>query len=469
MADIRPNDGPQREFCRTAADIAIYGGAAGSGKSFALLYAAAKYTHVPGYTGVVFRRTAPELVGGGSLWELATQLYPVIGARYRESPVLECRFPSNALIEFRHLQHDKDKHAHQGKQYSFIGFDEVTHFEPSQFWYLVSRMRSTCGVRPFLRATCNPDPDSFIRTLIDWWIDADGYPIPERSGVLRWFVRDGDELVWGEHDELARRFPKLPATSLTFIPAKLADNPKLLEKDPAYEARLLSLPTVERERLLYGNWNIRPAAGDYFKREWFPIVDETPGEVAARLRAWDKAATEPSESNPDPDWTRGARVALLRDGRIVIEDIVGLRGRPLAVETAMRNTAEQDGRAVPIVLWQDPGQAGVVDVEHTLEVLFGFAVKVLRTSKDKETYAGAWSAKAERGKVLLVRGPWNEAFLGEAGAFPKGRHDDAIDAVSLAVQALAGGVTDYDYTPAKEERDRDEWDEDDSTVSRGAL
>ena len=185
MADIRPNDGPQREFCRTTADIAIYGGAAGSGKSFALLYAAAKYTHVPGYTGVVFRRTAPELVGGGSLWELATQLYPVIGARYRESPVLECRFPSNALIEFRHLQHDKDKHAHQGKQYSFIGFDEVTHFEPSQFWYLVSRMRSTCGVRPFLRATCNPDPDSFVRTLIDWWIDADGYPIPERSSMLR--------------------------------------------------------------------------------------------------------------------------------------------------------------------------------------------------------------------------------------------------------------------------------------------
>ncbi|MCB9658665.1 MAG: hypothetical protein H6726_13530 [Sandaracinaceae bacterium] len=100
------------------------------------------------------------------------------------TPVLKWRFAcgggGSSLIDFLHLQLEKHKLDHQGKQYAAIFFDELTHFTRGQFWYLVSRLYSTCGVRPFLRATCNPDPDSFVRKLIDWW--PRGLVIPSAPG-----------------------------------------------------------------------------------------------------------------------------------------------------------------------------------------------------------------------------------------------------------------------------------------------
>jgi hypothetical protein len=177
----------------------------------------------------------------------------------------------------------------------------LTHFSERQFWYLTSRSRSTCGVRPYVRATCNPDPDSFVRRLIDWWIGEDGLAIQERSGVLRWFVRDGDDLVWGDSsEELSARFPQVDADgnriylpkSLTFVPASHDDNTALLAADPGYRATLMALPLVDRSRLLGGNWNVRDAAGSYFRRQWFPILEQAPhpSEVVCGLYAVNAAS-----------------------------------------------------------------------------------------------------------------------------------------------------------------------------------
>src|SRR5690606_17779891 len=136
-------------------------------------------------------------------------------------------------IEFRHLQRDDTVHEHQGRQYAFIGFDELTHFTERQFWYMVSRLRSTSGVKPYVRATCNPDPDSFVAKLVEWWIGPDGYPIPERSGVLRWFVRVDDELHWYDSEAEARaEHHEAEPLSLTFIASRPADNNALIAKDP---------------------------------------------------------------------------------------------------------------------------------------------------------------------------------------------------------------------------------------------
>lgn len=433
---LESNPGPQRDFLATNADIAFYGGAAGGGKSYAVLLDGARWCRDPNFGGLILRREAVDLIGAGSIWEKGAEMYAPFGARLRENP-RDCRFPSGATIEFTHLQHEKDVFGHQGKQYSWIAFEELTHFTKSQFWYMISRLRTEAKVRPYVRATCNPDPDSFVAEMVAWWIGDDGYAIPERSGVVRYFVRDleTDVLEWADTREelLAKYNDPDRITSFTFILSRLKDNPKV---DPTYRGALLSLPLVERERLLGdgergGNWKIRPAAGLYFKRSFFDIVDRVPGKITKLVRAWDKAATEAAPGK-DPDWTRGPKVGRLEDGRLIVLHLESLRGRPLAVDQAMRAMAAQDGIECEVACWQDPGQAGVVDAEHVRSVLSGFRVHIERASKDKVTYAGPVSSDAEARRILLLRGPWNDEFIAELESFPGKAHDDIVDALSLA-------------------------------------
>jgi len=135
--------------------------------------------------GAVFRRSTVQVRNEGGLWDESEKLYPAIGASPKEH-VLQWSFPSGASVSFAHLEHDKTVLNWQGSQIPLICFDELTHFSAKQFWYMVSRNRSMSGVRPYIRATCNPDADSWVVEFISWWIDQDtGLPIPERAGVLR--------------------------------------------------------------------------------------------------------------------------------------------------------------------------------------------------------------------------------------------------------------------------------------------
>jgi diadenosine tetraphosphate (Ap4A) HIT family hydrolase len=190
-------------------------------------------------------------------------------------------FPSGARISFRHLNQENDVLGWQGSQIPFIGYDELTHYSAFQFWYMFSRLRSTSGVRPYIRATTNPDAESWVADLLEWWIDQDsgsptyGLPIPERSGVIRYFARINNELMWADSiEDLVSRHgcDYLDAKSFTFIPAKITDNPILMKKDPAYLANLKALTRVERARLLDGNWKVRPKAGDYFPRDAITVI-----------------------------------------------------------------------------------------------------------------------------------------------------------------------------------------------------
>jgi len=234
----------------------------------------------------------------------------------------------------------------QGAQIALICFDELTHFTAHQFYYLLSRNRSTCGVRPYIRATCNPDADSWVADFLTWWIDQEtGLPIPERAGVLRYFIRVAEKTIWADRPEelmhqmthwqdLPPGADPLRPISVTFIPAKVADNPALLRVNPEYLTWLLSLPLLERERLLGGNWKIRPAAGLYFKREWCAVVDQVPADLEV-VRYWDLAATEKTELN-DPDWTVGLKLG--RDDKRGVARCGARTGEPGGCrETAARN------------------------------------------------------------------------------------------------------------------------------------
>ena len=191
--------------------------------------------------------------------------------------------------------------------------------------------------------------------------------------MLRYYVRVAEKTIWADRpEELVQYLPQpedLPPSiepprpiSVTFFPATVFNNPILLRANPEYYAWLLSLPTLERERLLSGNWKIRPAAGLYFKHEWCAIVDEVPADLDI-VRYWDLAATEKTERN-DPDWTVGIKLGRDRSGGYYLLDLVRARANPGDVEQLLRNTAEQDGNRVHIGFGQDPGQAGKSQALH---------------------------------------------------------------------------------------------------------
>ena len=437
---IRPQEGPQEAFLASPADIVIYGGAAGGGKTFAILMEAIRHTDVSDFGAVVFRRESVQIHNEGGLWDTAMTLYPQLGAVPRALPKPMFRFASGAKITFAHLNAENDVLGWQGSQIPLICFDELTHFTRSQFFYMLSRNRSTCGVRPYVRATCNPDADSWVAELIEWWIDQDsGLPVPERSGLLRYFVRIADTLHWADSpQELAQRhdIDVADCKSLTFISASIFDNQALLAADPGYLANLKALSRVERERLLGGNWKIRPAAGMYFKRQEVRLLDERPHDVARWVRAWDFAATEPGEGNENPDWTAGVLMGRRTGGAIVIADLAHTRSKAAKVRELVQRTAHNDGRLTKIIVPEDPGQAGKDQAAGYIALLSGWPVFRRRPSRDKVTRAEPFAAQWQAGNVEVVRGAWNEALFAELERFPDGGHDDIVDACADAFAEL---------------------------------
>jgi predicted phage terminase large subunit-like protein len=443
---IAAQPGRQSEFLRSSADICIYGGAAGGGKTTGLILEPLRHvSRVANFTAVFFRRTMPQITNPGALWDESLNFYPRLGGAPHVR-MREWRWPHGGKIKFSHLQFETTVYDWQGSQITLICFDELTHFSAHQFFYMVSRNRSTCGVRPYIRATCNPDAESWVADFLSWWIDPEtGLPVPERAGVLRYFIRVAEKIEWADRpEELTQNHPgaaDLPPgierprpISVTFVPATVFDNPALLRVNPEYLAWLLSLPTLERERLLGGNWKIRPAAGLYFKREWCAVVDAIPADLDV-VRYWDLAATEKTEFN-DPDWTVGIKLGRDKNGGYWLLDMVRVRANPGDVERVLLNTATQDGKKVRIGFGQDPGQAGKSQAFHLVRALSGFTVASAPESGDKLTRFGPFSSQCRAGNVTILRGAWNEELFRVLEGFPDLAHDDEVDACSGALEML---------------------------------
>jgi len=428
-----PNPGPQTRFLQTAADEALFGGAAGGSKSEALLVEAQRQIANPNYRGILFRRTFPELEQAKGLIDRSKQLYS--GPRSRGSYGEQRHrwtFPSGALIDFGHMGRDDDRLKYQGAGFAFIGFDELTHFTERQYLYLFSRNRAAdgSGLRCYMRAGTNPGGPGHEWVKRRWgaWLDKK-HPNPAKPGELRWYaqVDDVDTEVGRDHPD---------AKSRTFIPAFVRDNPYLAGTD--YERNLKLLPLVERKRLLEGDWDIMAAAGNVFKREWFKIVDAAPAD-AQTVRFWDLAATEKKAAGDDPDFTAGARVSL-KDGIYFIERVGRHRIRWHGIKQLIAQTAKLDGHAVRIGVEQEPGASGKIVIAElvTLPGLIGYTIRGYPSAKDKLTRANPWASQAEQGNVKIVAGGWDiQGFLDRSEMFPDGPHDDEQDAVSGAVQMLS--------------------------------
>ncbi len=405
-----------------------------------------RHINNPNFGAVIFRKNLTHIIAQGGLSDSSRKIYPAFGGDYKENPKITWKFPNGSKITFEHMQHDKDRFSWQGAEIPLIIFDELTHFSEKIFWYMFSRNRSTSGVRPYIRCTCNPDPDSWVADFIEWWIDQEtGYAIEERSGVIRYFIRVKGDIVWGSSEDRClinaginpnenRRLPaedKKTPKSFTFIPSKLSDNKILMKEDPGYKASLESMPEVEREQLLKGNWKIKPAPGLYFKGYFFEFIDYVPEGMEAR--GWDLAATD-KEENDKSNYTAAVKMVRDKRGDITIIDCILEQLSPAKVELLVKNTASQDARRCVQRLPQDPGQAGKAQAHRYKRLLVGSIAKFRNMREDKIQRALPMSSAAENGVIRLLRAPWNNMFIKHAEQFPPEK--GSPDIIDAAVEAF---------------------------------
>lgn len=487
----QPQEGPQTTFARTPADFAILGGSPGGGKSVACLYEAAKLCHLRGARRVratFFRRDEVSLLRAGSIWDRATEMLPAFGGTVRRDDVSvtiehqDGQIEDQHRIDFRHLHRVGDERSYDGSEQDLVVFEELQEFDATQVWYMVSRLRTRSGLRPRIRASCNADPDCewLVELLLGGgYLGEDGYARKDRSGLVRYIVRDEltDALLWYDTREAAlEAHPELTAEdvlSFTFVLSTPMNNPALMRRDPGYMGRLRIQARKDRIRLIGeggedrgGCWFSVDRAGDFFALDGIKIVSSPPSRVIRRVRGWDFGSSEPTSKEPDPDWTEGALVALCEDGELYIEDLVSAQKGPLATTQLVIDTATDDGPLVEVALFQDTGAAGkrdaatlrseieshrlTVHVVHSdrrlgdekgsteaTSVVRARRGKRAKSSPAKQALARPWSLLASQGRVFM-RGPleWNKKVIHQTHRFPNAKKDDAVDAISCAAQVL---------------------------------
>jgi len=439
---------PQSVFLLTDAKEAFYGGAAGGGKSDALLMAALQYVDVPGYSALLIRRNFRDLTLPGALMDRAKTWLRPTDAKERGGGA-EWVFPSGAKLTFGYVIHHRDVEGYQGAEFQFIGMDELTYWEERTYSFLFSRLRKP----DFLCQWCEAPVDR-LGTSDQFRhrpVEAGGTATScERPGV-NWhnYPRSNTGLALADvpirmrsasnpggrgHTWVKERFvePETKAPGTVFVPARLVDNPNLNADD--YTASMEHMGTVDRERLLRGDWDIVEESM-MFKRHWFSIIEEAPAGTQW-CRYWDLAASKVKRAGDDPDWTAGALFGMTPEGTWVLADMARIRESPLEVERLISSCAEVDPRGL-LIRMEETGAGDKHTVDHyTRKVLPGLDFKGDRPYGSKAVRARPLSSAAEAGNVALIRGHWNKAFLDEAELFPEGEHDDQIDAVTGAMKCL---------------------------------
>lgn len=461
-----PASKPQEMFLNTPdwVDICFYGGQAGGGKTFCGLLHHLKYIHDPLYRGVTLRRTTPMLLKSGAVWDEAKAMFSDVdpGGRPKIKD-LKYIFSTKAEVAFSHFERVEDSRNFQGAQISSCVMEELCQFEEEQFNYILSRLRTKANMKPNMRATMNPDPDSWVRKYVDWYLypsdhELAGRPDPEKQGKIRWFVRIDNELYWADSkEEIQERYPNNIPLSFRFIAASVHDNPYI---EKSYIAFLEGLPRVEKEILLYGNWNARQAASTYFDREWceeVTYVDES--EVAHTVRCFDFAGTLVSDLVRSPDYTASCRMRKMKNGDYIIDDIRRTRIRHGDWLNFVVMCSEGDPANTTYYIPEDPNpaakRAAMLFARDLSEL--GFYVKRIKTNKSKLDRFRPFSSMAQNGGVKFLKDcgtdyenkinnelgfVYNELerFTGERRR-GEAYHDDLCDVISDCYSTLASNTT----------------------------
>lgn len=298
--------GCQEKFLASSSDITIFGGSRGGSKSFSLLMESLKDIYNPYYNSILLRNEKDDLL---DLINTSYILYGQMGQYNKSISDMTWYFKNGGKLKFSYLadSYDDFKKRFQGKQYSFIGIDEITHCSYEKFKYLITCNRNAYGIRNRFYGTCNPDPDSWVRKFIDWWIGEDGLPIDERDGIMRYCFMEGDSpdsIYWGDtpeevynqckhiidplwkdaYEELGFNKVTMYVKSVTFIQGRLEENIKLIASDPNYAANLSQQNEEQRARDLEGNWNFKATGDDLIKMSDMDLFYSAPAQIEKGIR-----------------------------------------------------------------------------------------------------------------------------------------------------------------------------------------
>jgi len=455
--------GPQERLMTTTANVVIYGGGAGSGKSHGVLMYITRYVENGDYRAIYFRKTNTETRQMGGLWDEACKLWGEIFNAKMLEQTLNARFPSGAKIQFAQL-HKEGRAAvegFKGLQAPTVIFDEGTAFEEDSIFYINTRQRSSSEeFQRQMLITTNPDRDGWPFKFVRPWVD-DSFPVEpeadgmcafircEEAGVLPPGVKPSDVIERDQNVLWVKRGTKGSRT-IEYIHATLADN-IFIEDD--YINNIMQADRISRIRLLGGPqaWHIRFEAGEVFKREWWQFIDwENLPPMRAWVRSWDFAGRKkrPAGSKGKaPDYTASVLIGITAERwpRYVVADVTNERLTPAETENRVAELQEADQNRVgdhTVLLQRGGGDAGFhVDHMYRTRVLPGKKMKTMAMTGTKEERAKPMSALAEKGMVLLVHGDWNEAFIEQARAFPEGSYDDMVDAGTAGVLDLQSANT----------------------------
>lgn len=473
-----PKSQKQYDFVWSNTDITVFGGSAGSGKTWQGLVRFLQFINEPEYQGYVIRKTQASLKFGA--FKTAIRLFTAWEPRVKINRVdMTFRFPSGAVIIFKGLDGAASIEYFQGQEISGALVDEATHIKYSEIEWLMTRLRTNAKIKPTVWFTCNPDPDHFIAEWVDYYlypkktyikdeitgrsVDVGGRVDPEKNGRIRWYYLIEGIWHWDDdRDTLIEKCkgliydPNQKPMSFCFIGATCDDNPVLMAEQPDYKNRLLNKGRIEAERLAYGNWYIREEGAGFWKNEWcrkikaFPAVgdDELPPDdvIDKRVRCWDLAWTEPHDANPDPDYTAGVLMFRTKKGYYVVEHVIRGRMRAGSVYRYIADVAKKDYDCygiIPQYIPEDPA-AGKATYQFAKEYLMQngiTAVNKVTGSKqnNKLERFKNFAAASENGAVLIMVADWNEDYFNELEVFDgtrNTRHDDMVDATSDAFNVL---------------------------------
>lgn len=407
-----------------------------------------KYKDDPNFRGIFIRETSVQLSQAGGLYQEAEKMWSQFGAKFKTHPTMTATFPSGAQVQFKVCGADRDITNFDGGQFSLVVFDEAQNHTDVQIRYLESRIRSQAKGPHQLIATCNPRRDSHLMPFVSWYLDQDtGIPIPERSGVERYYAAYCGSMVFGDtKEELLEKYPGISPQTYVFISATIKDNPRMKVLNPGYVARLENLKRVERERLLLGSWFAKQESQGLFRRSWCEIVDCVPANAVSRHRGMDLASTLASESNPNPDWTAAVRISKA-DGYYYVEHVERYRELTHSVLEHIADTSKRDyhelGVKVPVTIPKDPGAAAAAANMFFVKTLVEKGVDVRSEGVSGHTGKLArmqpFLSLAEAGWVRVVKGDWNEMWFNELEDYIDGNRnqkDDMWDATASAAKAV---------------------------------
>jgi len=445
---LGPDSPTHKKFLDCTSDYVIFGGGAGCGKSHQALLKVLKYKDDPNFRGIFIRETSVQLSQAGGLYQEAEKMWSQFGAKFKTHPTMTATFPSGAQVQFKVCGADRDITNFDGGQFSLVVFDEAQNHTDVQIRYLESRIRSQAKGPHQLIATCNPRRDSHLMPFVSWYLDQEtGIPIPERSGVERYYAAYCGSMVFGDtKEELLEKYPGVSPQTYVFISATIKDNPRMKVLNPGYVARLENLKRVERERLLLGSWFAKQESQGLFRRSWCEIVDCVPAKVVARHRGMDLASTLASESNPNPDWTASVRISK-SDGYYYVEHVERYRELTHSVLEHIADTSKRDyrelGTNVPVTIPKDPGAAAAAANMFFVKTLVEKGVDVRSEGVSGHTGKLArmqpFLSLAEAGWVRVVKGDWNEMWFNELEDYIDGNRnqkDDMWDATASAAKAV---------------------------------